>query len=172
VGSNFDPATFSTAVASVNAQRARTLGINVYEYQSSDHTLQNQLLSIATATGSYIDLDDDGVKDDPAVLYGSWNWPPIDDVVEALHELAEELLSLDLWFEVGEDERGWITNYTPTGIQWGLEDGAVVRLYLEVTTSAPTLPDDQFYWASMKVITYEGELTDYNVWLVIRPETM
>ena len=76
------------AVAAASAADVRILAVNVYEYQSSDNTLQGQLIDLATRTGSYVDLDGDGIMDDPSVLYGSWNWPEITLVVDALEDLA------------------------------------------------------------------------------------
>ena len=63
------------------------LGINVYEWQASDPRPQRQLEALAVATGSYIDADDDGEIDDVAVLAEGWNWPAMDDVMEAVEDL-------------------------------------------------------------------------------------
>lgn len=80
-------ATSDHAAKACTASDVKVLGVNVYEYQSGDSTLQRQLESFAIDTESMIDLDGDGINDDPAVLFGSWNWPEIRDVVEAIQEL-------------------------------------------------------------------------------------
>jgi hypothetical protein len=85
-----EPASMELAAQAFTTSDTLFLGINVYEYQSSDHTLQNQLLNFATATGSYIDEDGDGIKAEPAVLYGDWNWPPMEAVMSAIDDLAHD----------------------------------------------------------------------------------
>ena len=39
------------------------------------------------ATESYIDADDDGLYDEPAVLAAGWNWPQMSDVLDAVEDL-------------------------------------------------------------------------------------
>lgn len=78
------------AVRACAATDVHVLGINVYEYQSDDNLLQNQFIDLATRTNSYIDVNGDGVRDDPAVLYGSWDWPPMRSVMNAVKDLTHE----------------------------------------------------------------------------------
>lgn len=171
IGTCPDPASYSSTLASLLAKKIYFVGVNVYEYQSTDRTLQDQLEDMATDSDSFIDADGDGEKDDPAVLYGSWNWPDINKVVDAIWDLAEET-TVDLWFEIGEDEKGWISNLKPSTEQTGLTHGATVDYTFTVTSSAPTMPDDQFYKAEIKVKTDEGDYDIEPIWVVIRPETM
>ncbi|MBN1337224.1 MAG: hypothetical protein JXB39_14795 [Deltaproteobacteria bacterium] len=169
-GCRFDPATFTTATEAVVEARAHVIGVNVYEYQTSDHTLQTQLTAIAVATDSYIDEDDDGLIDEPAVLYGSWNWPDINQIIDAIWDLAGRT-SIDLWLEIGEDERHWVTSVSPMKVIPNLEQGDTIPFTVETRTSAPTIADDQFYHATIKVMEEDGEFGDHDLWLVIRPET-
>lgn len=83
-----DAATSTLAADACNAADVKVLGVNVYEYQSGDTALQEQLETLAQRTSSYIDRDGDGLLDDPAVLFGSWNWPDLNAVVRALRDLA------------------------------------------------------------------------------------
>ena len=76
------------AAQAIRAADAKVLGVNVYEFQADDPQLQNQLLDFASATDSRIDADGDGAKDDPAVLSGSWDWPPTTTLVDAIWDLA------------------------------------------------------------------------------------
>jgi hypothetical protein len=114
-GSHEEPATFSIATEAVNEAKAHVIGVNVYEYQTSDHTLQTQPTNLAVETDSYIDEDDDGLIDEPAVLYGSWNWPDINEIVEAMWDLAGRT-SIDLWLEIGDDEEHYISALSPLEI--------------------------------------------------------
>jgi len=161
-------ATFDDAVSSVRNLDAKVLGINVYEYWSTDDTLLGQLNELAEATGSYIDKDDNGSKDDPAVLFGSWNWPPIEDVVDALWDLAEEH-TLEGSFQIGEDENHWITWFAATDFE-EIEQGDSIDLEYQITTSAVLRPDDQFYRASLVLLDEEGEvITTHWIWVQILP---
>jgi hypothetical protein len=67
---------------------AKFLGINAYEFQDMDPTLQQQLEDMADRTNSRIDADNDGQYDDVAVLSGSWDWPPVQQTVQAIWDLA------------------------------------------------------------------------------------
>ena len=161
-------ATFDDAVSSIRGLRAKSLGINVYEYWSTDDTLLDQLTELAVATGSYIDKDDNGSKDDPAVLFGSWNWPPIEDVVDALWDLAEEH-SFEGRFQIGEDENHWITWFAATELE-EIEQNETIDLEYQVTTSAVLKPDDQFYRASLELLDDEDEVvTTHWIWVQILP---
>jgi len=83
-----EAATSSLAAQACNASDVKVLGVNVYEYQSGDSALQEQLETLALSTNSYIDRDGDGTVDDAAVLFGSWNWPDNNSVIRALKDLA------------------------------------------------------------------------------------
>ena len=170
-GSCFAPASFTTAMDAVNFGRAKVLGINVYEYWYYDDALQEQLVEIAEATSSYIDSDGDGDEDDPAVLYGSWNWPDVSEIVEALWDLADQG-TVDLWLEMGEDENGWITGLEPADVVFtDLQQGDEIDFALEVTTAAPLTRDDQFYQATVNVmVAADDVLEEYPIYLMIRPE--
>lgn len=166
------PASFEMAMQAINELRARVLGINVYEYQSYDSSLQEQLIDIAEATGSFIDEDDDGAKDDPAVLYGSWNWPAIELVIEALWDMAEEM-DQEISFQVAEDPNGWITAFWPDVEEvYTIERGESVTYGFELSTAAPTLPDDQFYHARVEILDDGQWVDETDIWVVIRPETV
>ncbi|MBN2798423.1 MAG: choice-of-anchor D domain-containing protein [Deltaproteobacteria bacterium] len=89
-GSCGEAAGADLAVRACAATDVRVLGINVYEYQAGDDVLQNQLIDLATRTSSFIDLDGDGDRDDPAVLFGSWDWPVISSVMAAVKDLARD----------------------------------------------------------------------------------
>jgi hypothetical protein len=161
-------ASMDDAVSSIRGLGAKVLGINVYEYWSSDTTLLGQLTDLAVATDSYIDADDNGVKDDPAVLWGSWNWPPIESVVDALWDLAEEH-TLEGSFQIGEDENNWITWFEATEFT-EIEQGDSIDLEYQVTTSALLRPDDQFYRASLELVDEDGEvITTHWIWVQILP---
>ena len=84
----FDAASRLDAAASVRSLGAELLGVNSYEFQDSDPTLQEQFLDLVDRTGSKIDADGDGLEDDPAVLSGSWDWPPTAELVDAIWDLA------------------------------------------------------------------------------------
>lgn len=83
-----DGASKLDAAQAVRAVGAELLGVNSYEFQDIDPVLQVQLLDLVDRTGSLIDADGDGVKDDPAVLSGSWDWPPVGQLVDAIWDLA------------------------------------------------------------------------------------
>lgn len=169
-GSCGTPAGFSSAVSAIDSINGRVLSMNVYEWQSTDDTLQNQLLSLAHATGSYIDTDDDGEKDDPAVLYGSWDWPEMDDILSAIAQLVEDM-ELELSFVLGEDTNGWVVEFEPSEESFTVERGTTLRWGFTLSTAAPTTSDDQFYHFTVDIYD-EGEAFDHiDVWVVIRPET-
>jgi hypothetical protein len=156
------------AVSAIRSLGAKVLGINVYEYWSSDTTLLGQLTALAESTDSYIDADDNGIKDDPAVLWGSWNWPPIESVVDALWDLAEEH-SFEGSFQIGEDNNNWITWFEATEYT-EIEQGDTIDLEYQVTTSALLKPDDQFYRASLELVDEDGEVvTTHWIWVQILP---
>jgi len=167
-GACLGAATFDDAVSSMRSINAKSLGINVYEYWSTDGELLGQLTALAEATGSYIDKDDNGSKDDPAVLFGSWNWPPIEDVVDALWDLAEEH-SFEGYFQIGEDENSWITWFAMGDLE-EIQQGDTIDLEYQVTTSAVLKPDDQFYRASLELVDGDGEVvTTHWIWVQIIP---
>ncbi len=87
-GTCFEPADKALAVEAFTTSDTRFLGVNVYEWQDGDPELQIQLENFARATDSWIDQDGDGIEEEPAVLYGSWNWPSIVEVLEAIEDLA------------------------------------------------------------------------------------
>lgn len=165
-----DPAGFEEAVESIGDMNARFLGINVYEYQSSDHTLQEQLEELAEATASYIDKDGDGTNDDLAVLSGSWDWPAATEVVDAIEDLIEEQ-SLDLTLEIGEDEKGWITEIGPDTEFPGVVPGETIEFNVILTTSAKLDDDDQYYYATLLIKVGEATLQEVPLYLIIHPET-
>ena len=68
----------------------RLLGINVYEWQDSDPVPQAQLEALVESTGSHIDADGDGLRDEPAVLAAGWDWPPMWQVMDAVEDLIRE----------------------------------------------------------------------------------
>lgn len=164
-----EPAEFEMATAAVNALRGRILGVNVYEYQSTDATLQQQLVDLALATNSLIDTDGDGDKDDPAVLYGSWNWPEIDDVIAYLWQMVEDM-ELELSFQLVDDDRSWISDFYPTSESITIERGDSLSWGFELSTSAQTADDDQFYHARIEVYDEELPFDDQDIWVLIRPE--
>ena len=87
-GTCFEPADKALAVEAFTTSDTRFLGVNVYEWQDGDPELQIQLENFARATDSWIDQNGDGIEEEPAVLYGSWNWPSIMEVLEAIEDLA------------------------------------------------------------------------------------
>lgn len=165
-----DPASFDVAVESITGNKAKYLGINVYEYQSSDHRLQEQLEELAEATVSYIDEDGDGINDDLAVIDGSWDWPDPTVVVNAVEDLVTEQ-TLDLSLEIGEDEKGWITEIGPETYFPDVAPDETITFTVVLTTSAPLDDDDQFYRASLLIMVGDEELEEVPIYLVIHPET-
>jgi hypothetical protein len=158
----------SDAVSAIRALNAKVLGINVYEYWSSDNTLLYQLTDLAEATNSYIDADDNGTKDDPAVLYGSWNWPPISDVVDAMWDLAEEY-TFEGTMQVGEDDRNWLTYFWAESFT-EIEPGEAIDFEFQLTTSAQMQSDDQFYRANIEIVDNRDEVIDTHwIWVQIVP---
>ncbi|MFZ5478971.1 MAG: hypothetical protein ACOZNI_19530 [Myxococcota bacterium] len=79
----------SDAIAALNDAGAKFLGVNAYEYQDEDPTLQEQMEAVADGTSSKIDKDNDGARDDVAVLNGSWDWPATPVIVRAIFDLAD-----------------------------------------------------------------------------------
>lgn len=77
------------AVTALTDSDARFVAINAYEFQDLDGTPQDQLESLATRTASRWDADHDGVKDELAVLSGSWDWPPVDQLLDVILQVAE-----------------------------------------------------------------------------------
>lgn len=78
----------SDAVSALRGANALFLGVNAYEFQDMDTALQEQLEDLASSTGSKIDADQDGARDDLAVLSGSWDWPSTSLLVDAIWDLA------------------------------------------------------------------------------------
>jgi len=164
------PATFDMAVDAINEMGGKVLGINVYEYWSSDSMLQAQLNDLAEATSSYIDRDGDGAKDDPAALYGSWDWPAISTVVDALWDLAEERM-LNGSFQIGDDPRGWVEIVDPITEIESVTHGEVVTVSFAVTVSAEPQNEDGFYQASIELWnTDEDLLFTHPIWVIIVPD--
>lgn len=164
-----EPASYETAVRSINSMGARFLGINVDEYQTYDPTLQDQLEEIAEATDSYYDKDGDGENTDLAVLYGSWDWPNATKVVDAIEDLVGDQ-HLDLNLAVGEDERGWITEIGPQTEFDDVMPGDTIDFDVVLTTSAKLEDDDQFYSATLLVKVDDSVLKEVPIYVVIHPE--
>lgn len=82
------PASASSAASEMDAAKAKFLGVNSYEFQDIDPTLQGQLEELATLTDSRYDANGDGNPDELAVLAGSWDWPDANRVVAAIWDLA------------------------------------------------------------------------------------
>lgn len=80
--------TRAATIAALQTVGAKFLGVNAYEFQDEDPVLQEQIEAIANGTHSKIDGDGDGAVDDPAVLYGSWDWPATSVLVNAIWDLA------------------------------------------------------------------------------------
>ena len=85
---NWSQAQFEAIEADFRGVTAKFLGVNAYEFQDEDHLLQEQLVDLADSTGSKIDSDGDGARDDTAVLSGSWDWPATSVIVAAIWDLA------------------------------------------------------------------------------------
>ncbi len=148
----------------------KVLGINVYEYWASDGSLQGQLNELAEATSSYIDRDGDGAKDDPAALYGSWDWPDIGTVVDAMWDLAEER-TLNGNFQIGDDPRGWVEILDPITEIESVSHGEYVTVSFAVTVSAEPQDEDGFYQASIELWNTDGELLfTHAIWVMIVPD--
>jgi hypothetical protein len=81
--------TRSAAIDKLQEGEAKFLGINAYEFQDKDDTLERQLEDLARSTSSRIDSDADGAQDDTAVLSGSWDWPATAVIVSAIWDLAD-----------------------------------------------------------------------------------
>ena len=77
------------AVNAMQSMDIEFLGINAYEFQNEDPRPQQQLEALATSMGSHIDADNDGARDDLAVLGGSWDWPATAKIVSAIWDLAQ-----------------------------------------------------------------------------------
>ncbi len=169
-GACFGGAGFDDAVGAINDMDAKFLGINVYEYWSSDGTLQGQLNNLAEATNSYIDIDGDGAKTNPAALYGSWDWPAISTVVDAMWDLAEERM-LDGFFQIGDDPRGWVEIVDPVTAITEVSHGEMVEVTFAVTITAESTADDAFYSASIQLQNSSGDvLFTHPIWIVIVPD--
>jgi hypothetical protein len=169
-GACFGGASLDDAVDAVNDMGAKVLGINVYEYWSSDSTLQGQLDVLAERTDSFIDKDGDGIKTDPAALYGSWDWPEISTIVDALWDLAEERL-LNGTFQIGDDPRGWVEIVSPLAPITEVSHGETVSVVFAVTISAEPSDEDAFYSASIQLKNTDDEvLFTHPIWVVIVPE--
>jgi len=169
-GSCFSPAGFYDTVRAVRAEDARVLGVNVYEYQSYDGALQQQLLDLATSTHSYLDTDGDGTDDEPAVLYGSWNWPPMELVVDSIGQLiADQEVPRDYTLELVEDEADWVSLLSPLEFD-GVGPGETISFDLELTSNAAVVPDDQFYDVQLLLDADQGSDIEIPVWVVVRPE--
>lgn len=84
-----DAASRSTAEAALKSNDVYFLGINAYEFQDIDNTLQEQLEDMAYRSESWIDADHDGVQDDKAVLNGGWDWPPVGQITDAIWDLTD-----------------------------------------------------------------------------------
>jgi len=163
-------ASFDHAVEAINDMGGKVLGINVYEWWASDSTLQGQLNELAEATDSYIDRDGDGAKDDPAALYGSWDWPAISTVVDALWDLAEERM-LNGSFQIGDDPRGWVQIVDPITEISSVSHGEVVTVTFAVTVAAEPQNEDGFYQASIELWNTDGDLLfTHPIWVVIVPD--
>jgi hypothetical protein len=66
---------------------AKLVSINAYESQDIDHTLQEQLEDLADTTGSRMDADGDGARDDRAVFSGDWDWPGTDRILRGIWDV-------------------------------------------------------------------------------------
>jgi hypothetical protein len=164
-------ASYDDAVEAITDMGAKVLGINVYEYWSSDSSLQVQLEQLAEDTNSYIDKDGDGTKTDPAALYGSWDWPEISTVVDALWDLAEERM-LNGTFQIGDDPRGWLEVVDPVSEISAIGHGEVVSVTFAVTISSEPAQEDGFYQAAVELrrTTDDDLLFTHPVWVVIVPD--
>lgn len=148
---------------------AKFLGVNVNEYAYYDDTLQTQLEGFAAATESYIDSDGDEEYDDLAVIGGSWDWPEPSEVVDAIEDLVGEQ-TLDLNLEIGEDERGWVSELGPVTEFPDVTEGETISFNVIVTTAAKLDDDDQFYMATVRVLVEDEELTEIPIYVMIHPE--
>lgn len=81
--------TRSAAIDDLQETETKFLGVNAYEFQDEDDTLQRQLEDLVRSSSSKIDSDGDGARDDVAVLSGSWDWPATATLVAAIWDLAE-----------------------------------------------------------------------------------
>lgn len=87
-GACLGAATALDAENALTSAGAAFVGINAYEFQDIDGTPQDQLRSLAANTSALWDEDGDGLKDDLAVLSGSWDWPPVDQAVDVILQVA------------------------------------------------------------------------------------
>jgi len=157
---------YSDVVQSFTENGVKFMGINVYEYQTNDPTLQSQLNALATGTESYIENGNT-----PAVFFGSWNWPSVHLISDALWDLSGPGQPRSFRVALGNDPQGWISDLETDTVWSGLTQGDSFQYHFHLRTAAPVARDDQFYQASIQILNEDGEsVTEEPVWVVIRPE--
>ncbi len=169
-GSCYDPIGSADATQAVIDRGVKVLGVSVYEWYSSDKSVDEDLEQLAIETDSYMDTDGDGVKDEPAYLTGSWDWPDPTTVLDAVEDLIDPPAPLDHSVNLAHDPDDWVTSLSPEGAVTGLDFGDALDILLEITSHAPIAEDDQFYEIRVEVES-EGEVVEaFPIWITIEPE--
>jgi hypothetical protein len=153
----------SDVVAAVMARDATLIGISTSSWSSDSF---DQMVSLARATGSIVDLDDDGTADDPLVF--SWTGSSTEfseTVVAAItaaitHSEGDLTVHEEINVVAEGDDMGFVTVLEPETfleVEVGGEPGPLFRFDLTTTGVVAETDSPQHFWAELVIKGDGGE---------------
>ncbi len=159
------PAGASDVEAAVNAIGGKLIGIGVEGTSGSATSPIQQMISLATQTGSLADIDGNGTME-PLVFQGT-SASTVDNIIDGVESLANSA-QFDLSLSVDDAPYGFVTGISPNVVV-GVPVGTSVVFELSVLTSVPHSASDQVFVFPMQVIG-DGTtvLAQWDLVLVVR----
>lgn len=159
----------SDVVAAANALNAYLIGIAVNN--STSGTLHTQMTNLATATGSFADLNGDGIANEPLVFtWSSGSATFRNTIVNAISDLVSSVLFNEITLEIVGDDKGFVVDidppvYRPTGAV----SGDVINFNLTFRGADTAGTEDQLHQLTLNVIGDGSVLLDTMDIIVLVP---
>jgi hypothetical protein len=160
----------SLVVSELAALGGYIIGVSV-----NSTTALNQMRTLAQETGSYADLDGDGVADDELALTwsGSGSATFRTTVIDAVQQLVDSVVFERVELQIEGDDYGFVTSIDPEYYE-NIDPDAVVGgldFTLEFRGVVAATTEDQLYSLTLNVLGDGATLLDSYVILVVVPGT-
>ncbi|MCK6529502.1 hypothetical protein L6R50_18770 [Myxococcota bacterium] len=140
------PAGLAATAEAVNAVGAKVIAVEV----DTSADFLPQATEVLHATGSYADLDGDGVAAEPLAFTGT-DADVVDSVVEGIVGLAATGV-FDVTLEVPNDTHGFVTGISPAAGYPGVPTGTSISFTLSFAGVVAASTEDQLFHLDLDVV--------------------
>lgn len=137
-------------IKAAKAINARLIGLEV-----TGSSMQSQMDTLATGTGSIADTDGDGKVDDNLVfLWNNNNSGQLaTTITSAIQQLLDDVAFNQITLEVVGDDYGFVTDIQPSSYKLGANaNGQVLDFTLSIRGAVPQNAQDQLYHLTLNVM--------------------